>query len=297
VRAQLRHPQPTPQPGRRIPVPSEAEAAEGALQRAIDQPGLLDPAAVLGLQAAVGNRVVASLLATQAARPPETAHPPGKDRPGHQARPQRAGGRLSRLAQTIGSRVASGVHVQRCSKAQKAKIDALPEKTVTVDVTYLAGGSTSLGSHLAKANTVYSQAKVKVASGKEMTLNEADSKKILGEDLVLKEYDSPDSPTAEELELLKVNRTGGKITMYYVKALSQGSIGEAFFPGAGQVPGFVYASPTSRTWPHELGHVLLNDGGHPGDPKNFMAQTSTATGEEKMTAEQIQKVRGSPYVS
>src|SRR3989338_3113337 len=172
----------------------------------------------------------------------------------------------------------------------------LAEKKVKVNVTYLTGGSTSLSSHLTKANSIFEQAKVKVESGKVVTLDEAKSKAILGDDLILDEYSDPASATAEEKELLKVNRTADAPTMYYVGGMSAGSLGEAFWPATGNPSGFVYASSNSRTWPHELGHVLLNDGGHPGDADNFMAQTSVASGMEKMTAHQIATIRSSAFV-
>ena len=41
-----------------------------------------------------------------------------------------------------------------------------PKKTVTVNVTYLKGGSTDISTHLTKANTVFAQANVDVKKGK-----------------------------------------------------------------------------------------------------------------------------------
>jgi len=168
--------------------------------------------------------------------------------------------------------------------------------TVTVNVTYHKDGSTDITTHLAKANAVFAQANVEIKKGKEETLDDVKSKAILGNDLILDEYSNPNSPTAEERALLKENRTAGTITMYYVKGMSQGSIGEAFWTATGMPESFVYASSNTRTWPHELGHVLLNDGGHPPDADNFMAQTSTATGKETMTADQIKTILASPFV-
>jgi hypothetical protein len=319
------HPVRSPQLKSKPATAPTSELVEGMIEQTRAQPGAAATSAILSLQKTAGNQAVASVLQPlqrlHAAPPGQGVLEEGNEKPSPRA-PERAsrepeGGRdrasttagasrswrervsggLARLQRTVGSRLRSDVQIQRCSKAKKDAVAALPEKTVTVDVTYLQGGSTDLGTHVAKANSIYKQANVKVASGKQVTLDEAQSKKILGEDLILNEYNDPASPTAEELELLKQNRTSGKITMYYVKALSQGSIGEAFWPGVGQVPGFVYASSNTRTWPHELGHVLLNDGGHPGDSKNFMAQTSTATGEELMTEDQVKRIRGSSHAS
>ena len=171
------------------------------------------------------------------------------------------------------------------------------KKSVTVNVTFLSGGSTDITNHLKKANEVYKQANVEIKSGTSKTLDEAKSKAILGDDLILEEYSDPKSPTTEEQALIKENRTSGGITMYYVKGMSAGSLGEAFWKSTSQPEGFVYASTTSRTWPHELGHVLLDDGGHPGDADNFMAQTAVASGKEIMTADQIKTIRGNSHVT
>jgi uncharacterized protein DUF4157 len=171
-----------------------------------------------------------------------------------------------------------------------------PKKTVTVNVTFLKDGSTDIATHLTKANTVFAQANVEVKKGKEETLDETKSKAILGDDLILDEFSDPKTPTTEEKALVKENRTAGTITMYYVKSMSKGSIGEAFFPSTGVAESFVYASSNTRTWPHELGHVLLDAGEHPADADNFMAQTSVATGKEKMTPEQITKIQSSAFV-
>lgn len=172
---------------------------------------------------------------------------------------------------------------------------ALPKKTVTVNVTYLHGGSTDIATHLTKANSVYTPASVDIKKGTEKTFTEAESKAIIGNDLILDEFNDPKNPTAEEQALFKENRAADTITMYYVKGMSAGHVGEAFNPTSGQPVGFVYASTNSRTWPHELGHIMLDEGGHPADNDNFMAQTSTATGVEKMTDAQVTKIRGSKY--
>jgi len=170
------------------------------------------------------------------------------------------------------------------------------KKTVTVNTTFLHGGSTDLATHLTKANAVFKQANVEVKKGNSETLDETKTKGVIGDDLTLDEYSNPSSPTAEEQASLKVNRTKNTITMYYVKAMSHGSLGEAFWPSTGQPESFVYASTTTRTWPHELGHVLLDDGSHPSDADNFMAQTAVASGKELMTADQIKKMQSSSFV-
>jgi hypothetical protein len=225
----------------------------------VERPNLVTPGGIMALQRRVGNRAAASLVGKNA----KGGSAPAKAPP---------------------------------SPAPSPAPAAPAVKTVTVRVTYLKGGSTDLATHLAKANEVYKQASVKVAGGKEQTLDEASSKAILGNDLILDEYSDPKSPTVEEKALLKENRAAGAITMYYVKGMSHGSLGEAFWPATGSPVGFVYASTKSRTFPHELGHVLLDSGDHPADADNFMAQTAVATGKELMTADQIKTIRASSFV-
>jgi hypothetical protein len=172
----------------------------------------------------------------------------------------------------------------------------LPEKTVTINVTNLHGGSGSATGALNFGNTkVYNQAKVKLQKGKEKTLDEKESKKILGDDLILDEFTDPDSPTDEEKALFKVNQTSGAVTMYYVQKLSDGHTGEAFIPsGSAGFVGFVVSNDGSnQTFSHELGHVLL-DNGHNTDGKNLM---DPVIGDDKtqLTDAQVTKIRSSSY--
>ncbi|HSB10228.1 MAG TPA: DUF4157 domain-containing protein [Blastocatellia bacterium] len=208
----------------------------------------------------------------------------------------RPNGTLKGIGQNAMPRLRSGLRLSRCKGGGSEKAGAgLSKKSVTVNVTYLKDGSTDLATHLKKTNDVYKQADVEVKSGKEVTLDDTKSKAILGDDLILEEFTDGKNPTTEEKALIKENRTAGTITMYYVKALSQGSIGENFRRGNGQPPGFVFASPVARTWPHELGHVLLDKGTHE-EADNFMAQTTDATGKDLMNEEQIKTIRSSEFV-
>lgn len=172
----------------------------------------------------------------------------------------------------------------------------LPLKTLTVNCSYLQQNK-SVDDDLSKTNEVYQHAAVRVDRGSEERPSERDAKKILGEDLILEEG-SPTSPSREENKLLKTNRATGTITAYLVNKLSGGASGESFWPSTGQPASVVVAADTaeSRTLPHELGHVLLNDGRHPDDNNNFMAQSWSATHKELMTPEQIKTIRESPFL-
>jgi len=174
---------------------------------------------------------------------------------------------------------------------------AVAKKKVTINVTNLNGAGGSIGSALTYANTrVYNQAQIEVEKGKEATLDEAKSKAILGDDLIVDEYSNPATPTAEERELLKVNQGAGAGTVYFVKGLSQGSLGESFWASSGSgLIGFVVGSTRSdNTFSHELGHVLLDDGGH-SVPDATHLMHATAADPTKLTPEQITKIRASPF--
>ena len=93
-------------------------------------------------------------------------------------------------------------------------------KQVTVNPTNLHGATAGIGSALTYANTrVYPQANVEIVKGKELTLDEPQSKAILGDDLILEEYSDPATPTTEERALLKENQSAGTVTVYFVKGL------------------------------------------------------------------------------
>ena len=64
---------------------------------------------------------------------------------------------------------------------------------------------------------------------------------------------------------------------YYVPAMSARSRGESFWTsGFPTVPNAVVVSDSAAvdTFTHELGHVLLDDGGHHSDTNNLMAPGS-----------------------
>lgn len=175
-------------------------------------------------------------------------------------------------------------------------VAALPLKTLTINASYVQQNK-DVEDHFSKANAVYHQAGVHVDRGAEERPSVRDAKKILGEDLILEEG-SPTSPSDEERKLLKTNRAPGTITAYFVDRMSQGAAGESFWQGTGQPESVVVAADVAapRTLPHELGHVLLNDGSHPDDNDNFMAQSSGGPShKDVMTPEQIRAIRESPF--
>lgn len=189
----------------------------------------------------------------------------------------------------------------QASKVSKSTISRakLPMKTLTLNITKLEDSTRSTG--VSSASTILENAaNVKIKAGKVETLNATKSKALIGNDLILDEFSSAGSPTAEETKLTAENRSPGTITAYFVKSLSRGSHGEAFRPSVfptikpsvvlknGDSP-FVAGKPLG----HELGHVLLDKGDHPNDTKNLMSYSKTGVA---LDSTQKTKVRSSSLV-
>jgi hypothetical protein len=100
------------------------------------------------------------------------------------------------------------------------------KKNVTVNITILKGGTHSVADTIKYANNkVFNQADVEVVKGKEETLDEAKSKAILGNDLVLEEYTDVTKPTTEEKALFKVNQVAGEISVFFRQGAEPGHYG------------------------------------------------------------------------
>jgi hypothetical protein len=180
------------------------------------------------------------------------------------------------------------------------KLDPKPAtKTVTLNITKLEGSTRS--TNVSDASKILEDAaNIKISTGNVETLDQKKSEALIGTDLILDEFTSPASPTAEEIALTAVNRTAGAITAYFVKAMSHGSHGESFIPSVTPTIGpsiavknddspFVAGKPVA----HELGHVLLDDGGHSGDNDNLMSYSHTGVG---LTPAQVTTARANPLV-
>jgi hypothetical protein len=167
-------------------------------------------------------------------------------------------------------------------------------KTIDIFAVSLPGSTRDAAADIARASTIWSQCSLNVnlSGGQSWNTDVLDE---LPPDDVLNEYSSPSSPTQEELHLLD-HHPGGKGTIhaYFVPAMSAGSRGESFW--AAVTPNGVRAvivsdTAASDTFAHELGHVLLNDGGHHNDPDNLMASGDIRNvGVDQLDATQCSKV-------
>jgi hypothetical protein len=172
-------------------------------------------------------------------------------------------------------------------------------RTVTINVTKLAGVADTVGVDVARANTVYRQADVHVSTGTVTTLPAAVSNAILGADGALDNF-TGNTLTAEETMLVGHNRTPGRITAYYVpKFRDPGLRGEAIRPSRFGVPdpSVVVGASTRKldTLAHELGHALTNDGSHPSDASNLMASGAIRNFTDTLTPAQISAIQSSAY--
>jgi hypothetical protein len=139
----------------------------------------------------------------------------------------------------------------------------------------------------------------------------------------LDDFTTTGTLTAEEVDLFGRNRKDNCLNLYYVNRFSHGYIGEAVSPGS--FPNYDGNPPTeskrtgsvavaqnagTRTLAHELGHMLIDNGDEHrsdrNDPSsalvprdNLMRQSSDASGEDKLTEDQCERImRGdNPYTS
>lgn len=178
--------------------------------------------------------------------------------------------------------------------APAAPAPAAVKRTVNIFAISLPGSSRSALTDITRANTIWGQCQVAVslAGGMSWVTDILDQDAPTG---VLNEYSSPGSPTAEETAMLAYQPGGASaVHAYFVPGLSAGSRGEAFWPAAfPKLPGAVVISDSAAadTFAHELGHVLMDDGGHHADPDNLMASGSIRNvGVDKLDATDCARV-------
>jgi hypothetical protein len=181
---------------------------------------------------------------------------------------------LAKIAQSAMPRLKSGLRLSRCKSTPSP---APPAKTVALNIAHLEQGPASHAADLTKAEETYRQANIKFDVSTPPPFDDAKTKSLIGNDYILDEFTSVGSPTAEETALTAdpAGRKAGAISMYYVKGMSHGSTGESF--PASLFPTFpasviISSTDTKETFSHELGHMLLNDGGHHPSRDNLMFQ-------------------------
>jgi hypothetical protein len=171
---------------------------------------------------------------------------------------------------------------------------------VTVDTAVLYGGEDKTERDFRKAEKVYAQARIHVKRGASKTIGEDDTKKLIGNDLILDGYQQMGKPTREELAVTK-GQNPEHATAYYVQGLSrsgsEGYFGEAFnkeFPSP-PYPAVVVANGANYiVMSHELGHILWEDSGinhFEGDRDNLMSEGAHNSQAGTLTWEQCWRMR------
>lgn len=176
-----------------------------------------------------------------------------------------------------------------------AKGGAAATKTTSIDAVKLRGAKRDPAADVTFANTVLKAANVQLTLGKSETASTADSDAWLGGDTAI-QTGTCGAATKEELDswngAANNFKLGGRLRAFYVDTISSGSRGDSYPPycatgTAAPLSGMatVSNSGADRTLAHELGHILINSGDHPGDTKNLMHPTNTATGNDLTAAQ------------
>lgn len=186
---------------------------------------------------------------------------------------------VQQSAAADGSRVARSI--------QRARLPCTSRKTMDVYAVSLPGASRAASADIQNANSILCQCglELNLVGGESWQTNLMDR---LPPNNVLNEYSSPGNPTDEEVEMLAHQPGGTALHLYYVPSLSAGSEAESFWTsGFPTVNNGVAVSNGARACAvaHEIGHVLLNDGGHHSNKDNLMASGSinTCAGELEQT--------------
>jgi hypothetical protein len=219
------------------------------------------------------------------------------------ALPRKVSGEVARLQERFGNRGVKAMlsrrgHGKDGGTTAPAPVGSgagtVPRRTISLFPVLLPGATRSPDPDIARADAVWRQCSIAVRAqgGQSWDTDVLDRLSPAG---TLNEYSDPSSPTAEETAMLS-HRPGGNavIHIYYVPSMSAGSRGEAFWPAAAPAlaPAVVVSdSAASDTLAHELGHVLLDDGGHSADPDNLIASGSIRNvGVDNLNSAQCSKV-------
>jgi len=159
--------------------------------------------------------------------------------------------------------------------------------TIDIYVVSLPGSTRDARADIGFANGVFCQCGItfNLVGGESWQTDLLDRLAPLG---VLNEYTSRGNPTVEEIEMLS-HQPRSALHLYYVPSLSTGNNeAESFWTAAfPTVNNGVAVEDGARPCAvaHEIGHVLMNDGGHHGNVDNLMARgpVNTCAGELEAT--------------
>ena len=153
-------------------------------------------------------------------------------------------------------------------------------KTVTIDLVSLRGSNRDPVADLAFANAVFSQCCVRFVKGIGASANLEDSDSWIGGDTVM-QMGFCETPKPDEFNTMLIAEAAfgltSRIRAFYVESVSSGVWGCSRPPSCGTgeatiLHGMVVVSNKGSvgTLAHELGHILLDGGGHSGYKDNLM---------------------------
>lgn len=151
------------------------------------------------------------------------------------------------------------------------------EKTITVDTVKLDGSNHNPVTDVAMASSILGQCNVRVAHGVNGTATNAETTGWLGGDTDFRRSGTCGTTTADERRVFPGAAArfglGARFRAFFPATLSGGGAASGYsyppYCATGAAAGFrniavIENSGDSSTLAHELGHILLNSGGHPG---------------------------------
>ena len=170
--------------------------------------------------------------------------------------------------------------------------------------TLLKPATDTIDADFTRANELYKPQGIEIERGVHIDLSEKATRQLLGGNTDLDEF-TGDKATKEELKLIEINRSKGRIAGYWVPTMTS-SRGEAVLKSdlknRGEDRESVVVDTSKRaqdTFPHELGHALGLPHDPAADPNNLMAEgkirNTTGAGIDKLTDAQVAILRASIF--
>lgn len=178
-------------------------------------------------------------------------------------------------------------------RVQMARLPCTTRKSVDVYPVNLPGSTRSINDDLTTANDILCQCgiEINVKGGESWSTNLLDQDPPAG---VLNAPAGTVRPlTAEENAMLSYKPGGADVIhVYYVPSFSGPKLAEAFWPSQhGDRAVAVANAAIPVVFPHEIGHVLQDDGSHrDSKPDNLMASGSVNTGVGELEQDQCNRM-------